>query len=189
MINKVIEFLKKDHVRSILPIVGVLLVILSSIFLLWQGSANTNQSIPTTPAKVYFEGEYRIGDGEWQQIVKGEHISSTKGDVTLSGNLYKRYEGENLGIYNSEDMPVAFYTNHINLTFIEIDETGRKVLVDGKQITLTPKEFDILVYMVKNQNIVLSREKILSTIWGYEFFGDDRTVDTHIKMLRNSIAP
>ena len=72
---------------------------------------------------------------------------------------------------------------------IEIDETGRKVLVDGKQITLTPKEFDILVYMVKNQNIVLSREKILSTIWGYEFFGDDRTVDTHIKMLRNSIGP
>lgn len=72
---------------------------------------------------------------------------------------------------------------------IEIDETGRKVLVDGKQITLTPKEFDILVYMVKNQNIVLSREKILSTIWGYEFFGDDRTVDTHIKMLRNSIEP
>ncbi len=72
---------------------------------------------------------------------------------------------------------------------IEIDETGRKVLVDGKQITLTPKEFDILVYMVKNQNIVLSREQILSTIWGYEFFGDDRTVDTHIKMLRNSIEP
>ncbi len=72
---------------------------------------------------------------------------------------------------------------------IEIDETGRKVLVDGKQITLTPKEFDILVYLVKNKGIVLSREKILSTIWGYEFFGDDRTVDTHIKMLRNSIEP
>ena len=52
-----------------------------------------------------------------------------------------------------------------------------------------PKEFDILVYMVKNKGIVLSREKILSTIWGYEIFGDDRTVDTHIKMLRNSIAP
>ena len=77
----------------------------------------------------------------------------------------------------------------LKLPGIEIDETGRKVLVDGKEITLTPKEFDILVYMVKNKGIVLSREKILSTIWGYEFFGDDRTVDTHIKMLRNSIAP
>ncbi len=77
----------------------------------------------------------------------------------------------------------------LKLPGIEIDETGRKVLVDGKEITLTPKEFDILVYMVKNKGIVLSREKILSTIWGYEFFGDDRTVDTHIKMLRNSIEP
>ena len=77
----------------------------------------------------------------------------------------------------------------LKLPGIEIDETGRKVLVDGNQITLTPKEFDILVYMVKNKGIVLSREKILSTIWGYEFFGDDRTVDTHIKMLRNSISP
>ncbi len=77
----------------------------------------------------------------------------------------------------------------LKLPGIEIDETGRKVLVDGNQITLTPKEFDILVYMVINKGIVLSREKILSTIWGYEFFGDDRTVDTHIKMLRNSIEP
>lgn len=72
---------------------------------------------------------------------------------------------------------------------IEIDETGRKVLVDSKPVTLTPKEFDILLYMAKNINIVLSREKILGTIWGYEFFGDDRTVDTHIKMLRNSLGP
>ena len=72
---------------------------------------------------------------------------------------------------------------------IEIDENGRKVLIDGKTISLTPKEFDILIYMVKNKNVVLSREKILEKIWGYEFFGDDRTVDTHIKMLRNSIDP
>ena len=72
---------------------------------------------------------------------------------------------------------------------VEIDETGRKVLVDGKVANLTPKEFDLLIYMVKNQGVVLSREKILEKIWGYEFFGDDRTVDTHIKMLRNSLGP
>lgn len=72
---------------------------------------------------------------------------------------------------------------------IAIDETSRKVLVDGKPASLTPKEFDILLYMAKNIGVVLSREKILEKIWGYEFFGDDRTVDTHIKMLRNSIAP
>ncbi len=72
---------------------------------------------------------------------------------------------------------------------VEIDETGRKVTVDGNVANLTPKEFDLLLYMVKNQGVVLSREKILEKIWGYEFFGDDRTVDTHIKMLRNSIGP
>ena len=77
----------------------------------------------------------------------------------------------------------------ILLPGIEIDETGRKVKVDGSVIELTPKEYDILLYMAKNQNVVLSREKILEKIWGYEFFGDDRTVDTHIKMLRNSISP
>ena len=77
----------------------------------------------------------------------------------------------------------------ISLPGIEIDETGRKVIVDGKSVEMTPKEYDILLYMAKNVNVVLSREKILEKIWGYEFFGDDRTVDTHIKMLRNSISP
>lgn len=72
---------------------------------------------------------------------------------------------------------------------ITIDEVGRKVLVDGKAANLTPKEFDILLYMARNKDAVLSREKILEKIWGYEFFGDDRTVDTHIKMLRNSLGP
>lgn len=71
---------------------------------------------------------------------------------------------------------------------IEIDENGRKVLIDGNVATMTPKEFDILLFMVKNKNVVLSREKILEKIWGYEFFGDDRTVDTHIKMLRNNLG-
>lgn len=83
----------------------------------------------------------------------------------------------------------TFSQSVISLPGIEIDETGRKVIVDGKPIELTPKEYDILIYMAKNKNVVLSREKILEQIWGYEFFGDDRTVDTHIKMLRNSIAP
>ena len=77
----------------------------------------------------------------------------------------------------------------ITVAGIEIDENGRKVLIDGKTISLTPKEFDILLFMVKNKNVVLSREKILEKLWGYEFFGDDRTVDTHIKMLRDSIGP
>ncbi len=77
----------------------------------------------------------------------------------------------------------------IKLAGVEIDENSRRVTVDGNQTSLTPKEFDILLYMAKNKGIVLSREKILEKIWGYEFFGEDRTVDTHIKMLRNSLGP
>lgn len=71
---------------------------------------------------------------------------------------------------------------------LEINVTGREVLVDGKVASLTPKEYDLLFYLVRNKGIALSREKLLEEVWGYDFFGDDRTVDTHIKMLRNSLG-
>ena len=70
-----------------------------------------------------------------------------------------------------------------------IDVAGRSVLVDGQKPEMTPKEYELLFYMVKNKNIALSRDKLLEKVWGYDFFGDDRTVDTHIKMLRNSLGP
>jgi len=70
-----------------------------------------------------------------------------------------------------------------------INLAGRTVTVDGTRIELTPKEYDLLFYMVKNKNIALSRDKLLSDIWGYDFFGDDRTIDTHIKNLRNNLGP
>lgn len=69
-----------------------------------------------------------------------------------------------------------------------IDMLGRVVTIKGKKIDMTPKEYDLLVYLVLNKNIALSRENILNKVWGYDFFGEDRTVDTHIKMLRNSIG-
>lgn len=76
------------------------------------------------------------------------------------------------------------------LTFegLEINIPAREVTVDGKKIELTPKEYDLLFYLVKNKNIALSREKLLSEIWGYDFYGDDRTIDTHIKNLRNNLG-
>lgn len=70
-----------------------------------------------------------------------------------------------------------------------INLAARTVTVDGARIELTPKEYDLLFYMVKNKNIALSRDKLLSDIWGYDFFGDDRTIDTHIKNLRNNLGP
>lgn len=71
---------------------------------------------------------------------------------------------------------------------LKIDMLGRVVYLKNKKLELTPKEYDLLVYLVVNKNIALSREKILNEVWGYDFFGEDRTVDTHIKMLRNSIG-
>lgn len=72
---------------------------------------------------------------------------------------------------------------------LEIDMIGRNVYVDGKKAEMTPKEYDLLFYLVRNRNIALSRDKLLEDVWGFDFFGDDRTVDTHIKMLRSSIEP
>ena len=70
-----------------------------------------------------------------------------------------------------------------------INFTAREVLIDGVKAQMTPKEYDLLFYLVKNMNIALSREKLLEEVWGFDFYGDDRTVDTHIKMLRNSLGP
>ena len=71
---------------------------------------------------------------------------------------------------------------------LEIDMAGREVYVNSEKISMTPKEYDLLFFLVKNNNLALSRDKLLEGVWGYDFFGDDRTVDTHIKMLRNSLG-
>ncbi len=70
---------------------------------------------------------------------------------------------------------------------LRIDYKGRKVTINNKEISLTPKEYELLTYFIKNEGIALSREQLLNVIWGYDFYGDDRTVDTHIKMLRHSL--
>ena len=70
---------------------------------------------------------------------------------------------------------------------LEIDQAGRNVYVNGEKATLTPKEYELLFYLVRNKGIALSREKLLYNVWGFEFYGDDRTVDTHIKMLRGNL--
>jgi len=72
---------------------------------------------------------------------------------------------------------------------LTVDFTARRVLVDGKELDLSPKEYELLFYMVRNRGIALSREKLISDVWGYDFFGDDRTLDTHIKLLRRQLGP
>lgn len=72
---------------------------------------------------------------------------------------------------------------------LEINFTSRDVFIDGEKVALTPKEYDLLFYLVRNKNIALTRNRLLEEVWGYDFFGDDRTIDTHIKMLRNNLGP
>ena len=71
---------------------------------------------------------------------------------------------------------------------LKIDTLGRVVTIDNKEVKLTPKEYELLNYFIENKGIALSREQLLTKVWGYNFFGDDRTVDTHIKMLRNNLG-
>ena len=100
-------------------IVGILVVLFLAVALLWHGNANSMQAMPALMAQVYFDGEYRIEDGEWQEIQQGKHISSTEGDVTLRGNFHLLTpDGKYVGIY-SDSIPIALYVNHINLTFYE----------------------------------------------------------------------
>ena len=105
--------------KPALRIIGILVVLFLAVALLWYGNANSMQATPSMVAGVYFDGEYRIGDGPWQEIETGKHISSTQGDVTLRGNFHLvAPDGEYIGIY-TDSIPIALYTNHINLTFYE----------------------------------------------------------------------
>ena len=71
---------------------------------------------------------------------------------------------------------------------IEIDKEGRTVSVDGKNIELSLREYELLVYLIENENIALSRDKILNNVWNYEYYGDSRTIDSHVKKLRHKLG-
>lgn len=76
----------------------------------------------------------------------------------------------------------------VKLEGLTVDFTGRLVHIDGIKTDMSPKEYDLLFYFVKNRGIALTREKLITDVWGYDFFGDDRTLDTHIKLLRKSLG-
>ena len=113
--NRKFHIFKSSH----LQVAGILLLILLAALLMWFNNVNSTQSISATVAKVRFYGEYRIGDGQWQEITEGQHIPATKGDVTLRGNFHMLTpDGEYVGVYRGE-LPIAFYSNHISLTIYE----------------------------------------------------------------------
>ncbi|MGR5911977.1 response regulator transcription factor [Bacillus cereus] len=98
--------------------------------------------------------------------------------VARAKTLLKRAEGA-VGVAEE---------NAMSLVGIEVNRLSRTVLVDGEEIILTHKEFELLVYLMENKGIVLSRQHLLDQLWGYDYYGDDRTVDTHIKKLRNKLG-
>ena len=77
--------------------------------------------------------------------------------------------------------------DQVSFEGLTIDFTGRIVTIDGEKVDLSPKEYDLLFYFAKNRNIALTRENLITNVWGYDFYGDDRTLDTHIKLLRKSL--
>lgn len=72
---------------------------------------------------------------------------------------------------------------------IKVDFKGRVLYIDNNEVNITPKEFELLSFFIKNPNTAITREQILNKVWGYDYFGDDRTIDTHIKILRNKMGP
>ncbi len=83
------------------------------------------------------------------------------------------------------------YSNESNTVSFEgltLDYSARIVTIDGKRVDLSPKEYELLFYLANNKNIALSRERLITEIWGYDYYGDDRTLDTHIKLLRKSLG-
>ncbi len=95
-------------------------------------------------------------------------------NVVITRNQAKREEKNEHDIFQIEGLIVDF--------------TSRIVSIDGKNIDMTPKEYDLIFYMVKNRGIALTREKLITDVWGYDYYGDDRTLDTHIKLLRSSLG-
>ena len=89
----------------------------------------------------------------------------------------------------AKQAPAAPAPETVKFGGLEINFSSRDVYIDGVKANLTPKEYDLLFYLVRNKNIALTRNKLLEEVWGYDFFGDDRTIDTHIKMLRNNLGP
>ena len=110
----------KESILNFLKIAGSILIVILAVLLLWHGKSNSWQAEMAMTAQVYFDGEYRIADGPWQDIVKGKHITATEGDVTLRGNFHLLApDGEYIGLYTGDMPPIAVYTDHVGVTIYE----------------------------------------------------------------------
>ena len=97
--------------------------------------------------------------------------------------VMKRVKKSAGGMHKPENVVVSFDGGAL-----KADITARIVYIDGERVDMSPKEYDLLFYMIENRNVTLSREKLISDVWGYDFYGDVRTLDTHVKLLRKSLG-
>ena len=159
--------------KTTLWIVGIFVVLFLAVALLWHGNANSMQAMPALVAQVYFDGEYRIADGPWQKIVKGDHIPSTEGDVTLRGNFHLvAPDGEYIGIY-TDSIPIALYTDHINLTFYEGENEPFVMDVENPIYGDSACHEDWTAYMLTSG----SEEPIRILIHNPHSFGNETAID------------
>lgn len=125
--------------------------------------------------------------------------------LSARGEVYDKLQGFDLGIDDYVTKPFSpkelmarvkalsarsktFTAKKYVKDSLEINFSAHTIKINDKKIDVTPKEFEIITYLIENKNIAISREQLLSKVWGYDFFGDDRTIDTHIKMLRNNLG-
>jgi len=125
---------------------------------------------------------------------RGEEYDKLHGfDLGIDDYVVKPFSAKELMARINAILTRRVQSQHVQSTSmkfegLEINVISRTVTVDNERVELTPKEYDLLFYLVENKNIALSRDKLLSDIWGYDFYGDDRTIDTHIKNLRNNLG-
>ena len=127
--------------------------------------------------------------------------------LSALGQEYDRVHGFDVGVddyvvkpFSSKELMMRIHailkrtkhaevqTDRLKVDGMVIDYDARTVTIDGERVGLSPKEYELLAYLSKNAGIALTREKLLSNVWGYDFFGDDRTLDTHIKLLRRNLG-
>lgn len=174
------ELKNKSHIfnKSHLLEAGILVLILLAALLLWFTNTNSTQALSAMVAQVRFEGEYRVGDGQWQEITEGQHIPATKGDVTLRGNFHMMTpDGEYVGVYRGE-LPIAFYSNHINLTIYEGENEPFMIDIENPLYGSSACSEYWTGYMLSNG----SEESIEILIHNPHRFGNENAID---EMLSN----
>ena len=174
------ELKNKSHIfnKSHLLEAGILVLILLAALLLWFTNTNSPQALSAMVAQVRFEGEYRVGDGQWQKITEGQHIPATKGDVTLRGNFHMLTpDGEYVGVYRGE-LPIAFYSNHINLTIYEGENEPFMIDIENPLYGSSACSEYWTGYMLSNG----SEESIEILIHNPHRFGNENAID---EMLSN----